>query len=1141
MLSTTTLQDSDSWVVATMSMLSFLQEKAMPMHQWLHDRIAALGVDDWAAMLDSAFPPDPKVTYLSADEQEPIGSRQLRLWQLSYHVDSGNSGIMVQEDMETLTSLIVSAGFLTDADNIGGVEKLASKMPDKVFVDAYKMITLHPKHQQLAPMFGVWHVKGWKRSVAALAVATVIAEGGHADELKSKMPDIHNSFCTVHAVFDRHDGPLSAIMAARAITMASAATRRMPNCFNHLHQMRKMEVLGCNSGNDAVDWNKKTSVMRAFNIGPAEAAAALNLARHLTQDFVENMQRLVQRHGFIRGPLTHAALALECIRVGKGPAMASMRWAEDLRNDTYSLSLLARRIELDWEATPKSMRKSFTPQQMAQKQIICATFNKARLTLKTLIPDAMFIVEFPILEQRFLEQLMDAELELAAQNQSDPWGMDELSDIKAILRRMEASTVARDREKHREVMMRAELACFDQLSTELAMDQEDATKYLEKKAAAGRAWDREVAHYKAKRYNRGLEMAKKFLADRFSIVDIPDAKHLVREIVMMRRRLEQDIICSGRVAMMFFLDLNVDHGAAAIASLKPITDMLQQSEDNCLLFMYPQTHNNLKLTSKLKIERLFEDKLLASNMNIDSEASMHYTIADEHASDRRQLQSRLRVVVANDYLDSKWLQSRAARGNLGEAPLVKVRDMALPASRVKCNPTSYRPHPADRAAQRGAQAMKHILTSVMAGMDFKQGDRLHLVNVNVGEFAEMAHAVMDMVVNVGEPVPLISFQGFYINKASEAGIDPMNIIPYSIDGGKVVGSESLPVNQIFLKRLLDEWWDKQPEAGPKELSHSSSGLDLARPPLRICTWCEDIPLIIESVANKLPEGGEVLMKWQTLVAQHRATFGEAPAQQAKASDGVVIATPHQTMLNGPDFSAEPQPRDVNASIELPSDTSRPEFKAVAEGRKKGQPSVGLDKAGHLWLFVNDHDDQSVAIGPCELIGFGKGDFVPLEDEGNWVDGIVFKFDSDVAHIVMTGDKRNKTLMTIASAIYEAAVKHGIPGVELQSHLLHPKVQSGQALFHRYDVLLRTSGQSKPWGFKPDPLPPADEGQVVQVRHVELGALMCPVITPPPHQAASIVWEISLCTIPPSSLNMVKPKLWLLGKLNMEQGVYYMLQ
>ncbi|MFM7984717.1 MAG: hypothetical protein ACKPKO_35880 [Candidatus Fonsibacter sp.] len=94
-----------------------------------------------------------------------------------------------------------------------------------------------------------------------------------------------------------------------------------------------------------------------------------------------------------------------------------------------------------------------------------------------------------------------------------------------------------------------------------------------------------------------MEMSREFLGNRFSIVDIPDSKHIPREVPLMRRKLEAETISSSgstRVAALIFIDLNVDHGGDAMSALKPIADILQQSGQNCLVVVYPQTHANFK-------------------------------------------------------------------------------------------------------------------------------------------------------------------------------------------------------------------------------------------------------------------------------------------------------------------------------------------------------------------------------------------------------------------------------------------------------------------------------------------------------------------------------------------------------------------
>ena len=119
---------------------------------------------------------------------------------LGIHPDSGNSGMMVNDDAETLVQLICVYGFRTEADKMIGVEMLAGKTADPSFTAAFNMITPYEKKTNLAQVHSVWHVKGWKRSIAALVVATVVAEAGLAPAMHERDPEVMLSFCTVHTI-----------------------------------------------------------------------------------------------------------------------------------------------------------------------------------------------------------------------------------------------------------------------------------------------------------------------------------------------------------------------------------------------------------------------------------------------------------------------------------------------------------------------------------------------------------------------------------------------------------------------------------------------------------------------------------------------------------------------------------------------------------------------------------------------------------------------------------------------------------------------------------------------------------------------------------------------------------------------------
>ena len=80
--------------------------------------------------------------------------------------------------------------------------------------------------------------------------------------MRDLTPDVHKSFCVVHSVFGWMGDSAGAIYQSRVLTMASTSTRKAPTCFNHLHQLRKLTILGCSPEADASDWNRKQGVMK---------------------------------------------------------------------------------------------------------------------------------------------------------------------------------------------------------------------------------------------------------------------------------------------------------------------------------------------------------------------------------------------------------------------------------------------------------------------------------------------------------------------------------------------------------------------------------------------------------------------------------------------------------------------------------------------------------------------------------------------------------------------------------------------------------------------------------------------------------------------------------------------------------------
>ena len=125
----------------------------MGLNEWLEHKISLLGAENWVSLVDQAFPPLPNVAYLREADMQYPGSKLLRLWQLGVHPDTGNAGLMVHEETESLVQLMCIYGVRTDASVHQGVEKLASRCAETSFQEAHSQIFSFTSKKSRAPVF----------------------------------------------------------------------------------------------------------------------------------------------------------------------------------------------------------------------------------------------------------------------------------------------------------------------------------------------------------------------------------------------------------------------------------------------------------------------------------------------------------------------------------------------------------------------------------------------------------------------------------------------------------------------------------------------------------------------------------------------------------------------------------------------------------------------------------------------------------------------------------------------------------------------------------------------------------------------------------------------------------------------------
>ena len=176
---------------------------------------------------------------------------------------------------------------------------------------------------------------------------------------------------------------------------------------------------------------------------------------------------------------------------------------------------------------------------------------------------------------------------------------------------------------------------------------------------------------------------------------------------------------------------------------------------------------------------------------------------------------------------------------------------------------------------------------------------------------------------------------------------------------------------------------------------------------------------------------------------------------------------------------------------------------------------------------------------CELFGFGKGEFKTMlvAEFHDFKLGLPFYCDSDIMPLAWV--KRvtvGKHSMPLASAVCQAVMQDGIPGVELENHVLLPVTGNDESRLHRHTVQHKDIDG---WCYQPEAIELKPD-TVNPLRHTEIGRVLFPrtkakVALPTDH--TGVVWEVELDTVTPPSFNVLKPKLWLLKQVVLEGPLF----
>ena len=782
---------------------------------------------------------------------------------------------------------------------------------------------------------------------------------------------------------------------------------------------------------------------------------------------------------------------------------------------------------------------------LADVQKKTTAFAHAQTVLKQKVPGEIFDAEMPVLLEHFLEGRLDGELLDVLQEQREEWDLEGLPTFKQVTQRCEARNAGEARKRQSERVAKAAAANLEMLVADLRDDSEDVTRYHDMLAKVRREQDRQVCRYRRERYERGQEKTGELQTQRCNVVDMgPSPKNCHKEVAEARRLFEGDDHGCGAPdsLVLIYLDLNVCHSAATMALLAEAAKLLHLSPDFALCVRSMMRHCNTSPDHVQKTNRKVEDMLGQHAIFMsESPTTMLFDPSALNKRDQRQLTARFTLAISRDFAeDSIWLSTPAWRGHLGpQAPLVKTPDMMQPARAMgQGGIGEVKLTPKDRVCQLGVPAFKQLLEHLpLAALKARAASGGHawssckclVLNLEPGEFGELGHAVLDHFIATerspaSEDKLELAYLGLCQNYANNYDQEESPEVMTSPLDGAIV-AKTVPLKRVFAGRLLSEWWETHPSAGSPEGVANPTGPPLGKPVLRACSWVGDIPVVMPEAAAKFATGTEAADTWQMEVAKFNAKHGR-----------VTEATSDEQA--GPDYESEglTRPRDTNAVVAV--HTREDELLFVAHALARFDPvEIFLEKdTGALYLAAKaDAPEDNFEVGPCELFGFGLGSFdaKPLAEARQAP--LPCLLADDCAMVVRASDggaeEGVKTVMPLATAIFQCERHAGVPNVEVQGHRLAPNGTH----FHRYSV--QPGGALHCLEPREVAAPAVDgEGQLPLTRAGEFGAVLLGLgASIPTTGPAGVAWEMALDRMPPASLTFTKPKVWLLQRLQIQKA------
>lgn len=125
-----------------------------------------------------------------------VGIKSFHLFQICWHVQAGNKGLVISDFMKNLVSLVLLQGAKTDATMMAGTEfPVLQPLCLEFFDTKWDTEPLQPQGVACYESQSLAFTKGWTRGCAFVFAAFMIMKHGLVDFYRDKLPKQYITFC----------------------------------------------------------------------------------------------------------------------------------------------------------------------------------------------------------------------------------------------------------------------------------------------------------------------------------------------------------------------------------------------------------------------------------------------------------------------------------------------------------------------------------------------------------------------------------------------------------------------------------------------------------------------------------------------------------------------------------------------------------------------------------------------------------------------------------------------------------------------------------------------------------------------------------------------------------------------------------